>query len=185
MDDTEIIKRIVPVTEDARRSKRGRYFIHDNFYRFWFRYVYRNMSYFEIGNYEHIVDEILRENSAFTGLVYENIWRKTLMGMSRVGKLPFSIELIGPWWERSKEIDIIGLNERTKDILFAEVKWTDNPVKKDVLLSLEKKAENVRWHREGRKEHYMIISKAGIDKGLEEIIDGERYLHLSIAELEK
>ncbi len=181
----EIIKRVVPVTEDRRRSKRGRYFIGDNFYRFWFRYVYRNTSYFEIGNHDHVVREILEENNAFVGPLYENIWKKALPEMSGEGKLPFRIGLIGPWWERSSEIDIVALNEKSRDILFAEVKWSNRPVKKRVLTELEKKAENVRWHRDNRKEHYAIISKRGIDRELKNLEEAGEIIHFSLKDLEE
>ncbi len=181
----EIIRRLVPVTEDPRRSKKGRYFIKDNFYRFWFRYVYRNGSYFEIGNQEHVVQEILSESNAFVGPIYEDIWRNALFDMSRNGLLPFKMELIGPWWKRSYEIDIVGINEKTKDILFAEVKWSNKPVKKKVFEDLRKKAMNIRWNRNKRKEHYAIISKTGVERGLKEMEDAGELIHFSVMDLEK
>ncbi len=180
----EIIKRVVPITEDPRRSKKGRYFIKDNFYRFWFRYVYRNSSYFEIGNHEHVIREILDENNAFVGPIYEEIWRNALFDMSKKGLLPFRIELIGPWWERTSEIDIVAINENSKDILFAEVKWNNKPVKKKVLEELRKKAEKVSWHRKDRKEYYVIISKTEVERELKDTEDEKKVMIFSLKDLE-
>ena len=41
----------VPVTEYDRNSKMGRYIFSDNFFRFYARYIYRNMSLYQSGKY--------------------------------------------------------------------------------------------------------------------------------------
>lgn len=43
--DLDIVEREVPVTEDKpEKSKKGLYKIKDNYLRFWFAFVYPNMS---------------------------------------------------------------------------------------------------------------------------------------------
>ena len=49
--DLDILEREVPVTEDnPEKSKKGLYKIKDNYLRFWFAFVYPNLSFIESGN---------------------------------------------------------------------------------------------------------------------------------------
>ena len=49
--DLDILEREVPVTEDnPEKSKKGLYKIKDNYLRFWFAFVYSNLSFIESGN---------------------------------------------------------------------------------------------------------------------------------------
>ena len=51
LTDLDIIEREVPVTEEKPlTSKRGLYKIKDNYIKFWFTFIYPNMSYIESGN---------------------------------------------------------------------------------------------------------------------------------------
>ncbi|MBI5636153.1 ATP-binding protein, partial [Candidatus Micrarchaeota archaeon] len=58
------------------------------------------------------------------------------------------------------------LNEKTKEILFAEVKWSDLDEKKasTLLAGLKEKARKVEWNNGERKEHYTIIARKLIQK---------------------
>ena len=54
--DLDILEREVPVTEDnPEKSKRGLYRIRDNYIKFWFAFVYPNMSFLESGNTEIVM----------------------------------------------------------------------------------------------------------------------------------
>ena len=49
--DLDILERRVPVTEEnPEKSKRGLYKIKDNYLRFWFAFIYPNMSFIESGH---------------------------------------------------------------------------------------------------------------------------------------
>lgn len=49
--DLDILEREVPITEEnPERSKKGLYKIKDNYLRFWFAFVYPNMSFIESGH---------------------------------------------------------------------------------------------------------------------------------------
>jgi AAA+ ATPase superfamily predicted ATPase len=76
-------------------------------------------------------------------------------------KLPFIFTKLGRWWHRDREIDLVALNEETKEIAFFEVKWSDLQLREAsrILAGLEEKAENVDWNNENRKEHFGLIGK--------------------------
>ncbi|KAF5419678.1 MAG: hypothetical protein C5S49_00305 [Candidatus Methanogaster sp.] len=80
--------------------------------------------------------------------------------------LPFKFSRIGRWWHKDDEIDIVALNEGTKEILFIECKWKhlDHRSVSRVIGSLKEKAKHFRWNNEKRKEYFGIMAKKIEDK---------------------
>jgi len=101
-----IIEYRVPVTEHDKRSKMGRYVFADNIFRFYARYIYRNMSLYQSGRYTLLKDRILLEWKAFSGSAFEEMVR-TLLTEELAGSYPHT----GSWWNRrGDEIDFLALN---------------------------------------------------------------------------
>ncbi len=119
--ETGFIVREVPVTESPR-SKKGRYYITDNFITFWFRYIHPNLSAIEEGIFD--INEIKEDYPSYLGWVFEKVAKQFLLELNKQGKLPFKFTRIGKWWHRDKEIDIVAFNEKEKKALFIEVKWS-------------------------------------------------------------
>ncbi len=159
----KLVSRVVPATEkNPEKSKKGSYRITDNYYDFWLKFVYPYADYIEEGRQDELVKNIIAPNlNAYVGRAFEALARKKMIELNKKGGLPFVFERIGAWWRGDSEIDIVALNEKTKEILFAEVKWADLN-EKDVsalLFSLKEKAALVEWNQGKRKEHYAIIAK--------------------------
>lgn len=76
--DLDILEREVPVTEEnPEKSKRGLYKIKDNYIRFWFAFVYPNMSFIESGNSRIVMEKIQKGLiSRHTAFTYEDICRE-------------------------------------------------------------------------------------------------------------
>jgi AAA+ ATPase superfamily predicted ATPase len=74
--------------------------------------------------------------------------------------------MIGRWWHKDDEIDIVALNEGTKEILFVECKWKhlDHGGASRVIGSLKEKVKRFRWNNEKRKEYFGIMAKKIEDK---------------------
>ena len=53
-------------------SKTIRYEIAYQFLRFWFRFIYKNRSATEIGNYTYVKDIIDRDHTTYSGIEFEN-----------------------------------------------------------------------------------------------------------------
>ena len=136
----ELVRREVPVTE-PERSKKARYYLNDNFFAFWFRFVKPNKGKIEIGTFEMDWDAF----NAYVGRAFEDIAKQFLIELNRSGQLPFKFTKIGRWWKKGEEIDLVALNEREKKALFVEVKWKDLSEReaRGVLRDLERKAELV------------------------------------------
>ena len=140
--ETEFVVRRVPITEGVK-SKKGKYYISDNFVAFWFRYVNPNLSAIEEGIFD--IDEIRKDYSNYLGSVFEKVAKQFLIELNKRRMLPFRFSKIGPWWHKDEEINLIALNDREKKVLFVEVKWSMLSCKDvdRILKNLEKRAEKV------------------------------------------
>ena len=69
--ELRIIKRDVPVTEKSyEKSKKGMYMIDDNFFRFWFNFVFPNKSYIEEGEIEYVIKNKIKSRlDIFTSFI--------------------------------------------------------------------------------------------------------------------
>lgn len=165
-----------PSTEDKPdKSRKSLYRIADNFFIFWFQYIFQYRSYLEIENYDFVFKKMFGElnknnslNSSFKileALAYEKVCQEILSGFE---KNIFSFEHIGRWWENEKEIDIVGINNETKEIIFGECKWSEKPIGTNIYEDLLKKAADVQWNRGKRKEYFILFSKSGFTEGMTE-----------------
>jgi len=160
----QLMEKEVPVTEEnLQKSKQGIYKISDNFLRFWFWYVFPYKSDLEIERYDEVSRKIEETFGSIKANTYEKVCRELL---SDFRNKIFSFERIGRWWNKEEEIDIIGVNKKTQEIIFGECKWSDNLVDKPVFYDLKRKSVEVKWNNEQRKEYFIIFSKSGFTKGM-------------------
>ncbi|HNY36169.1 MAG TPA: ATP-binding protein [Candidatus Pacearchaeota archaeon] len=158
----QLMEKEVPVTEEnLQKSKQGIYKISDNFLRFWFQYVFPYKSDLEIERYDEVSRKIEETFGAIKANTYEKVCRELL---SDFRNKIFSFERIGRWWKKEEEIDIVGVNKKTKEIIFGECKWSNNLVDKSIFYDLKRKSVEVKWNNERRKEYFIIFSKSGFTK---------------------
>ncbi|CAA6801981.1 MAG: archaeal ATPase, fused to C-terminal DUF234 domain [uncultured Sulfurovum sp.] len=129
-----IIKKVKPIFA-KEGSRTVKYEIIDNFFNFWFRFVYKYRSAVEIENYEYVKNIVLRDYATYSGRFLEKYFIEQL-------KLSYEYSNIGSYWERGNqnEIDIVAVNDEKKTMLFVEVKRN---VKKIDLKVLEGKASKL------------------------------------------
>ncbi len=176
-NDMDLVRKEVPVTEDQRKSRKGRYVIDDPFFRFWFRYVFPYESELEMEKVAEVSEIIRKDLPSHVGMIAEEVVR---------GYLADEWPEVGSWWNRSgDEIDIVALNEKKKEILFGEVKWRNRPVGCDVLDELMEKKDLVQWHNKDRKERFMLVSKSGFTKKCLERMDDEGVMHWDMDDMRK
>jgi AAA+ ATPase superfamily predicted ATPase len=135
-----IVKKEFPITETA--SKRSVYLLDDMMFRFWYRFVFHNMSAIVSGLGGAVFDFEIREYlSSYMGPVFEEICKQYLVEQAKQNALPFFTGKIGRWWggnpqkKRQEEIDILAY--RKDSALFCECKWTNAAVDIDALAALE------------------------------------------------
>ena len=102
----------------------------------------------------------------YASKTFEDCVRDWLWHLQDQGQLPFTIHKMGSWWNKRTEIDIMGLNEATHDLVLGECKWSQSPVGLDVLKGLYNKAHQVPWHRDNRQEWFVLASRSGFQDAL-------------------
>jgi len=126
-----IIKKIKPIfAKDGSRTVK--YEIIDNFFNFWFRFIYKYRSAIELENYEYVKNIVKRDYETYSGKFLESYFHEKL-------RLGYEYSAIGNYWERGNqnEIDIVAINDDEKRMLIGEVKRNS---KKIDLHKVEQKA---------------------------------------------
>ena len=102
-NDYEVIAKKQPLFEKSS-TKNVRYTIEDNFFTFWFRFIYKYSYMLEIENYDSLKTIINRDYETFSGLMLERYFRRVLIERKTFTR-------IGGWWDRKgeNEIDIHSL----------------------------------------------------------------------------
>ncbi len=159
--ELDILEREVPVTErNPEKSKKGLYFIKDNFFNFWFRYVFPNQSFLETENYDLVLSKIKSDFNQYASLIFENV----CIDFLRKENEPFKIERIGRWWDRDTEIDIVAWGEGKA--LFGECKYRDSKVGTEVLKELMEKSKKVNLGFKPEEIFFALFSKRGFTEDL-------------------
>lgn len=161
--DLDILEREVPVTEDnPEKSKKGLYKIKDNYIRFWFAFIYPNISFIEAGNSEIVINKI-KNNFVdnHVSYVYEDVCREKMWQLNNNCAWPFYFSKIGRYWDAHTEIDICALDPDGKNIIVGECKYWKDKMGLNVLYDLEKKATTIRWNKDDRRMWYVLCSANG------------------------
>ncbi len=126
-NEYEVIAKKQPIFEKSS-TKNVRYAIDDNFFTFWFRFIYKYSYMLEIENYESMKTIINRDYETFSGLMLERYFRRVLIESQAYTR-------IGGWWDRKgeNEIDIVAENELSEEATFFEVKRKADNIDLDVL----------------------------------------------------
>jgi hypothetical protein len=150
----EFVEREIPIT-DSPKSKKGRYIIKDNFFRFWFNFVYPNKGEIEIETYTM---DFSRFNQ-YLGQIFEDIAKEFLINLSKKDKIPFRFSKIGRWWHKGEEIDIVAMSKDNEKVLFTEVKWKKLSLReaRGILKNLERKSQLVNLKSES---YFCLIGKS-------------------------
>ena len=159
-----IVQKETPYSE--RVSRKTIYFISDNMFRFWYRFVLENNSIIARGADDLAYKKIAPFFADYMGKVFEDIATQYLWKLLLSGQSPVEFTSLGRWWgndprTRSQtEIDIMGEQDKNS-ALFAECKWTNEKVDLSVLETLVKRSELFAY----KKVHLFLFAKSGFTKG--------------------
>ena len=189
-----IIKTItLPTKQFKPGSKKNKFIITDNFYNFWFSAINKNYSYYEINDIKGLAQKLNQIIPLLNGIAFERFAQKFIEFLSRNGII-FHINNIGNWWGKNpekmkamnrEEIDIVAVNEKTKDILFGECKWSNSLVGVNIYNNLKAKSKLIEWNNEKRKEHFVLFSKAGFTNEMKIIATKDNVMLFNLNAVEK
>jgi len=169
MIDLKILDRITPIEFKSKNGTRRKsiYKIKDNFFRFWYRFVFSNTALIELGLLDEIIEKKIKPYiNEFMGEVYEEICMDYLKILNKNRELPFVFEKIGKWWgnnpykKREEEIDIVAYGENS--ILLGECKWQNDKVDMGILHDLTEKSILFDFPQ----KYYVLFSKSGFTEDL-------------------
>jgi AAA+ ATPase superfamily predicted ATPase len=170
LDSLQITKKEIPVTEKIpEKSRKGIYVIDDNFFNFWFRFVFKNKSFLEENRIAEVSSKVKEAMPQLMSENYERVSGEILFNAILEEKLSVKFETYGRWWDRNEEIDLIALNNRTNEILFGEVKWSNKVVGTNIYEDLKRKSQKVEWGKKNRKEYFALFSKTGFTSDMKKM----------------
>ncbi len=180
LESLGVVERTMPVTDSYKerlKSKNTLYRIKDNFFDFWFRFVYLNKQEIEKGDSEVIIS-LKSEFEKYVSFKFEDYCQELVQS-----QILGSFNKIGRWWHKDKEIDFIAWNEEKKEILFGECKWREKVNSLEVLRKLEEKTRFVAWN-ESKKNEILVIFAKSFSKKVSEF-NGKKVCCLDLKDIEK
>jgi len=178
----DLVKKNDPI---KGKERLGRYTITDNFFKFWYKFVFGNQSALNFGGTEQILNIIKNELNSHIGKIFEDVIKELfiLYNCKKIKDCLINFENIGSWWDRNgNEIDIIGYNSKDKLFFGAEVKWTSKPVDIDVINELVRKIKLVNLSGE-----YMLffISKSGFTTNAIKKMNELKFIYLNLEDVKE
>jgi AAA+ ATPase superfamily predicted ATPase len=145
--------------------QRGIYRITDPFFRFWFAFVFPNVSELESGGaegvYRHVIAPFFDE---FVSLAFEEICREYLRRLNRKERLPFYVSRIGKWWDKNSEIDIIAPSGDGKRLILGECKY-----RRQTLFGLADAQSAFKKYTGKAETSWFFFSRSGFTKDVKEL----------------
>lgn len=177
--ELEIVEREFSVDDGIKeraKSNRGLYRLTDNFFRFWYAFVFANYSELEDGDvdgvYEYVISPALNE---FAALVFEDICREYVREMQKAGTLPFRYAKIGRWWGKTTvrrkdalevqetEIDLLAVSKNADNYLLGECKFKNKPFRYSEFLDT---AAKLSQQKDKADFYYFLFSESGFDESI-------------------
>lgn len=132
------ITRRFPLTGEKPNPRQVRYALQDPLLRFWFRFVFPNLSFIQqMGPRRSMSERIRPELDAYFGLCFERLCRQALPVIYDREGVSTAFE-VGEYWDKAVQIDVVGVrNDHWTDL--GECKWGTVRSYKKFLEDLEKK----------------------------------------------
>ena len=172
------IEKRTPITEkNPEKSRKGLYFIADNFLRFWFCYVYPYKGELELDNMQIVLDEIHKDfKEKFVAFAYEDICKDIFAKLCSNNAISFVPSRIGSYWlndyDGDTEIDVMSVDHQNKQVFVGECKYHTKPVDAPVYFTLKEKVDNASEIRKSFPKYnviYGLFSKSGFTKRMLDI----------------
>lgn len=192
--ELEIIQREFSVDDGTKKkanTNRGIYRLTDNFFRFWYRFVFTNFSELESGDvdgvFEYAIKPTLHEFASFS---FEDVCREYVRELQKANKLPFRYKRMGRWWGKTTvrrkdsvesaetEIDLLAVSQKSDKYLVGECKFKGSPFSYSEYLDAAAKMSDCKDKAEF---YYWLFSESGFDKKL--IADAQKDKKLRLISL--
>lgn len=199
--DLEIVVREFSVSDTIKEhanSSRGLYKLADNFFRFWYSFVFPFFSELETGDAKGVCKYfVLPKLDKYVSVVFEEICREYIRFQNRNGQLPVHYAEIGRWWGKTQktekeqasgkekkftyetEIDVMAIDLSKKHVLLGECKYKRTAFSMTEYLLLKKK----EVYRESATVRYYLFSRSGFEKDLLKLSEEGKLVCVTVEEM--
>ena len=155
LQEMMIIRKELPLSKEQIFSKYGRYFINDNFLKFWFCYIYPNIGNLELKKHLPVLKEL--DDTIVQNILtpsYARFYKDRVIAEPEKF-LGFVPNKIGSWWDNfGNNIDLIAYDN--KQIIFMTIIWESS----DATLSYQSRLVEMANHfKTPLKREYCVITK--------------------------
>ncbi len=178
-----ILKKERPVTNP--NSRQTIYTIEDFFFRFWYTFVFKNMTAILSGRMKNVYTDTVGKNLPhYMGKVFERMCRDYLIFYDR--SLPFIPQSAGQWWggnpktHRQAQIDLVLTSSDNSRAVIGSCKFRKEPVGTKEWHLMQEYAQAMGGFKE---YYYYLFSKSGFTDELKKLQDGEKLRLISLEEL--
>ena len=132
--DYDIVGKIKPIGSKPT-GRIQKYYIKDNFLKFWFRFVYKYRSAIENNNYLYIRKNLEENLKSYSGPILEKLYHEIFRDSGNFNE-------IGNYWEKGNqnEIDLVCIDETNKKMIIGEIKMNKEKVN---MKKLKEKSKNL------------------------------------------
>lgn len=166
--DLGIVEREFSVSDTVKSKanvQRGLYKLTDNYFGFWYTFVFPNISELEAGDifgvYQYNIKPKLDE---YASRIFESVCIEYIRNLNMHNQLPFRYSQIGRWWEKGKEIDIMAIDNQRKNFILGECKFKNSDFNVSDFINLKAKYNP---KNENAKLYYCLFSKSGFSGELQ------------------
>lgn len=181
------IERILPATvQHPERSRRGRYVFTDAYLRFYFRFLRPYLGEIERGRFNRVINLLRDHLTDFIGThTFEELCREWLNEKTDREELPYFLDRVGSHWSKTAQLDVVGINWRTKTILFGECKWGRQPVDADVIDKLIKQSGKIEPSKGEWQKHYILFRRADLTTAAQKRLSELGVLDVTVEQIEE
>ncbi|MDD6900458.1 MAG: ATP-binding protein [bacterium] len=164
--DLGYVNREIPFNENERNSKKGLYFIHDNLFKFIYRFIAPNASILELGETNAVMNVVKTQMPSFVAECWENLCRNFVSGNEIDGIL---YNKSSRWWGKiftedvpkgeMVELDVVAESFDKQHVLIGECKWTTEEDAERILFRLQRIAKYLPFVKH-RQVHFAIFAKS-------------------------
>lgn len=179
---------VEPADPMGGKKKNARYDVRDNFFRFWFRFVFPHRSSIELGNTKDIHILIQEQLPAFTGRVFARVVRELFtlyQGREMLG-VPILFDEIGSWWPSkgaytdTGDIDVVARHEKSRTTYIADVKYTREKYGFPEFNVLQTRIKNLPY---GGQIIIFVFSRSGFSSDFAQYAQEKRIMLVGLEQL--
>ena len=194
--ELEIIEREFSVDEGIKNlgnRNRGLYRLTDNYFRFWYAFVFANYSDLEGGDVNGVYDYVIKPKlHEFASLAFETVCREYVKELQKIGSLPFRYKRMGRWWGKTTvrrndkkeiqktEIDLLAISDDSSKYLVGECKFKGKPFDYGEYLDMVAKFQPQKANAD---IYYYLFSESGFAKNL--VAEAKKNNNIKLVDIEE